>query len=101
MTIIDPYTEFSTPQKNWFMAVIEGLVKNPDAANFMRVKGGNDLEIAIKVAPEDSHVFTPDVCRALKTLLILATGALAPVVYLYGNPHPEAQAAIEASRLPG
>ncbi|NQT49375.1 hypothetical protein HQ571_01625 [Candidatus Kuenenbacteria bacterium] len=94
MNEYDPYPKFSEKNKAWFMSLIEGMVKYPKTANYARIKSGNDLEIAILVAPEDADVFTPEVCNALKVLLAKVTGVLSPVVYLFGAPHAVAEEAI-------
>lgn len=93
---MDPYSKFDNKQKAWFMALIEGMVSNPKSANFARVKGCLDLEVRIRVAPEDAHIFTQEVCVALEQLLGAVTDT-SPVVYLDGHPHPAAEKAILAS----
>lgn len=90
----DPYRPLDEKVAKWFMSTIEGLCRKPEAANFGRVRGGIDLEIEIRVAPEDKEMFTPEVCAALATLLRVASGFLAPVVYLEGSPHRAAMEAI-------
>jgi hypothetical protein len=90
----DAYPDFSDKHRAWFMALVEGMVSLPADANFARLKRGNDLEISIEVAPEDVHIFTPEVCDALKTLLGKVTDVNSPVVYLYDHPHPAAREAI-------
>lgn len=84
------YSKFSGEHMKWFMTIIEGMVTKPKSANFARVWGEDDLEIVIDVAPEDEHVFSLEVCNALKALLTSVTGVPSPVVYLIGVPHPEA-----------
>lgn len=93
---MDAYPRFDDEQKAWFMTIIEGMVSNPEAANFARVKGSMDMEIRILVVPEDAHIFTPDVCTSLARLLGVVTNT-SPVVYLDGQPHPAAQEAICAT----
>lgn len=93
---MDPYPKFDDKQKAWFMAIIEGMVCNPETANFARVKGGMDLEIRIRVSPEDALIFTEEVCLSLARLLGVVTGT-SPVVYLDGQPHAVAREAIRAT----
>ncbi|MDP3244395.1 MAG: hypothetical protein Q8M83_01910, partial [bacterium] len=73
--------------KKWFNLILEGLVSNPEKANFGIISGSLDLEVAIMVAPEDEAIITEEVCLALTALLKVATGVFQPVVYLYGAPH--------------
>lgn len=91
----DGYPVFSVKHRKWLMNLIEGLVSKPAAANFARIKHGNDLEIAVRVAIEDEHIFTPDFFEALEKLLHAITG-LFPVIYLYNKPHPKAIKAINS-----
>ncbi|PIR93865.1 hypothetical protein COT97_04360 [Candidatus Falkowbacteria bacterium CG10_big_fil_rev_8_21_14_0_10_39_11] len=98
MAEYDPYPKFSNEAKAWFMAMIEGMVSKPDQANFARIKGGNDLEVAIVVDPEDEHVFTEEVCGALRVLLAQVTKTCWPVVYLKNTPHPQAEESIRMAR---
>lgn len=94
--MVDPYPEFDERHRAWFMTIIEGMVRDPQAANFARVRGSLDLEIRIRVAPKDAPIFTEEVCVSLARLLGVVTGA-APVVYLEGHPHAGAQEAIKAT----
>lgn len=96
--VYDPYPVLTDAQKKWFMNIVEKMVTKPDEANVLRVKGGNDLELAIVVAKEDEHLFTREVCLALKIRVKHITGVLSPVVYLDSNPHPQAKESIEAAR---
>lgn len=90
----DAYTSFDEQKSKLFMALIESMVKNPDTANFCRRHRGLGLEIGIMTAAEDEHVFTPEVCQALGTILSAMTGVTKTVVYLEGKPHPTAKEAI-------
>ncbi len=100
------YVRFRKADRQWFVALIEGMVKNPQAANIIRVQKGIDLEVAIVVAPADQHIFTPEVCQALRVLLGATvsehvSSAVYPVVYLHGKPHPEAKRFIKFARTAG
>jgi hypothetical protein len=86
----DPYRKLDQKVANWFIGVIGGMVKNPQAACFSRRRAGLDLEISITVASEDRAVFTEEVCLALAQLVKVTTGVLHPVVYLEGAPHQQA-----------
>ena len=93
----DAYTSFDAQKSKLFMSLIESMVKSPDTANFCRRSRGLDLEIAIMTAAEDEHVFTPEVCQALGTILSAMTGITKTVVYLEGKPHRDAKEAIDSA----
>lgn len=87
------YIKFEYRVKKWFNDMLEGMVSNPEALNWARIKGGLDMEIFIRVAEEDKRIFTEEVCLALGTILAAALGKdffSKPVIYLYGAPHPQA-----------
>ncbi len=88
------WVELDEQGKDWFMKVVEGLVKHPEAANILRVRGQLDLQIVIVADKSDRGVFTDQVCLALEELLRAKTGAF-PVVYLDGAPHPKAAEALK------
>lgn len=90
----DPYSKLDEKVSEWFMAILQGMVRNSQTAKFYRIKAGLDLEIVIAVAPEDRVVFTSEVCLALTELLRVTT-QVAPVVYLEGDPHPQARQALD------
>lgn len=83
-------------QKRLFNAIVEGLVTNPEKANFGIIGGDFDLEIAIMVAPEDRELITEEVCLALTTILKVLTGVFQPIVYLMDAPHPKAAEALNS-----
>jgi hypothetical protein len=94
---LDPYPTFSDAHKAWFVALLEGMVKDPKGLDVMRIKGGNDLELAIVPAAADEQVFTEEVCLALKTLVAATTGVFSPVIYVHGKPHPRAEESRQAA----
>jgi hypothetical protein len=56
--------------------------------NVGRRRAGLDLELLIAVESRSRHVFTEAICKKLARLVAERTGALKPVVYVYGDPHP-------------
>lgn len=82
-----PWSPFkmSVDQKQVLMTRIEGLVKNPQEANMATRTGSFDLEIIIKVAPDDEAVFTPEVLATLTREVAEATGIHSPIIYLDGH----------------
>jgi len=61
-------------QHHWFWRFLDGFVSNPDKATFKADRGLFDLEIMLRVAPEDEALFTPAVLGALETILTARTG---------------------------
>lgn len=61
-------------QYHWFWRFLDGFVSNPNKATFKADKGLFDLEIMLRVAPEDEALFTPTVLGALETILTARTG---------------------------
>ncbi len=88
----DPYPKFDL---GWFMAEIEAMVSNPEAANVGRVRGRFDLQLVIVVAEEDRHIFTDEVCIELQERVKKKSGVFAPLVYLDGSPHEQVKEAME------
>ena len=81
----------TTEQKQVFMARVEALVSKPGKANAMIRTGSFDLEMIIRVAKEDEHVFSEEVLATLKKELADMTGVFSPVVYLEGKMPEELQ----------
>lgn len=71
--------------KNWLMTQVELLTKNPKSANIGINRSRCDLEIIIKVDPEDRSAFTDEVLTVLKNEISARTGFGSPVIYLEGN----------------
>jgi len=78
-------------QKMWLMDLIEGMVSNPERANFGIRRGYFDLEIILDVDPDDEEIFTDTVLEDLITKVAKATGVLLPVIYLNDKPNAKAQ----------
>lgn len=91
----DGYPPFSRDDLAWFYGEVQGLVQHPDDVNVARRRAGLDLELFIEVEGRSRPVFTTDVCKELARKVAARTGVLEPVVYVYGDPHPEAQEALE------
>lgn len=84
------YTSITDEQRKRISTMLESLASKPEAVSYTRYFAGLDLQIEIRVAPEDCRFFTPEVCGALSTIIGAIIGVLSPVVYLEGNPHPKA-----------
>ncbi|MEK7498409.1 MAG: hypothetical protein AAB611_00955 [Patescibacteria group bacterium] len=63
-------------QLHWFWRFLDGFVSNPNRATFKVNEPHRffDLEIMLKVAPEDEALFTPAVLGALEVILTVRTG---------------------------
>jgi hypothetical protein len=94
--IVDPYIPFSKQDLDWFDEQLRARVpEHPDdIINVLRHRGGLDLELSFVVAPRSRHIFTEAVCLELTEAVKQRTGALAPVIYVEGDPHPAAKEAL-------
>lgn len=92
----DPYPVFSKENMQWFVALLESMVDDPDLiVGVGRVRGGNDLELIFKINPSVRSVFTDEVCLDLERQVKERTGMLGnPVIYDYDNPSSRALQAI-------
>lgn len=71
--------------RRWLIEKIESLVGNKDYANFGIRKGRVDLEIIIRVDPNDKNVFTESLLKGLEDEVASLTGIISPVIYLEGK----------------
>lgn len=92
---MDAYPKFGDIQALWLVAILENIAKAPeDIGNVARHRDGLDLQISFTVAKGSRHRFTEERCRALQVLLSEVTGVASPIVYVEGDPHPQAQEAL-------
>ena len=94
---LDGYPPFTPDDLAWFAAQVKAYApgRADDIKNVGRRRAGLDLELLIVVEPRSRPVFTADVCLELARKAARRTGVLEPVVYVYGDPHPAAQEAID------
>jgi hypothetical protein len=83
--------KWEAEEKQWFMKLIEAMVKKPDEANFARRKVFFDLELLLMVDPKDEEIFTDTVLDGLIEQVSIRTGALKPVIYLKDKPNAKAR----------
>jgi hypothetical protein len=89
----DGYPVFERADFSWFLERVRSLVPDhPEDVGVGRRKAGLDLELLIEVCnPRSRAVFTSETCMVLAAEAAERTGVLKPAVYVYGDPHPEAQ----------
>jgi len=80
--------DISQEHLDWLMNQIETRCKDKETANFARIHGRFDLEIVIKVAPQDRYAITDEFLVDMKRGLRERAGFLAPVIYLDGYEPP-------------
>jgi hypothetical protein len=93
---VDAYPQFTKADGAWLVALLESKVAYPDDISAVRRrKAGLDLELSFKVAQRSRGVFTEAVCLEITAQVAERTGAIGPVVYVEGDPHPAAKEALD------
>jgi hypothetical protein len=70
---------------DWLMQQVETRCTDKERANFSRILGRFDLEIAIAVAPQDRGAIDDEFLVDMKRALRERTKLLSPVIYLDGD----------------
>lgn len=94
---MDPYWPFSRVDMDWLTRLLESYIEDhpEDILDVGRGRAGLTLELPFKVAPRSRRVFTETVCLEIAEAVAARTGATAPVLYVYGDPHLAAREVLE------
>ena len=96
----DGYPLFTHKDLEWFYAEVSGLATQypNDVTNVARRKAGLDLELVIYVRPRSRDIFTEAVCEDLARKAGERAEGTKPLVYVYGDPYPNARSLLEVAR---
>lgn len=72
----------------WLMEQVEARCTDKERANVGRIHERFDLEIVVRVAPQDRQSITDEFLVDMKRALRERTGLLEPVIYLEGYEPP-------------
>lgn len=90
------YPSFGASDLQWFTQRVESIAGDSQLVEgIYRRKAGLELEMVLRINRKAWAKFPPRVCLQLARELGHRVGVLRPVVYLEGNPHSEAQEALD------